>query len=48
MGFVEHTIEQIAFDSGFSSRNHFCTVFKKHFGISPMSYRSQRNIYPFA
>jgi AraC-like DNA-binding protein len=35
-------IVDISFKSGFESSTHFSHVFKKHFGISPLSYR-QRN-----
>lgn len=36
---TENSIEQISFDTGFSSRNHFCTVFRKMLGTSPLAYR---------
>ena len=36
---TDHSIEQIAFDTGFSSRSYFCTVFKEFAGISPYAYR---------
>lgn len=39
LGGTNMTIERIAFDTGFSSRSHFCTVFKKTFGITPNAYR---------
>ena len=39
---TDHSIERIAFDTGFSSRNHFCTVFRKFMGITPGTYRSNR------
>lgn len=38
---TERSIEEIALDTGFASRNHFCTVFKKFTGLSPLSYRNQ-------
>ena len=38
---TDHSIEEIALDTGFSSRNHFCTVFKKFTGLSPLAYRSK-------
>lgn len=38
---TELSIEEIAFETGFSSRSHFCTVFKAQMGISPGSYRKQ-------
>ena len=44
--YTNNTIEQIAFESGFTSRNHYCTVFKKYFGISPLSYRNKRTVIP--
>lgn len=40
---TDHTIEQIAYDTGFSSRNHFCTVFKEKVGLSPRSYRIRKS-----
>ena len=36
------SIEDIAFSTGFSSRSHFCTVFKEHTGVSPLKYRSNQ------
>ncbi|MBO5222416.1 MAG: helix-turn-helix domain-containing protein [Clostridia bacterium] len=39
---TDRSIEQIAFDTGFSSRSHFCTVFRKAFGISPGIWRKER------
>ena len=38
---TEYSIEEIAYDTGFSSRGHFCTVFKRHFGCSPLQYRNR-------
>ncbi len=35
------SIEQIAFDTGFSTRSYFCTVFKEFTGITPRQYRLQ-------
>ena len=35
------SIEEIATHTGFSSRNYFCTVFKRLYGISPLQYRKQ-------
>ena len=32
-------IIDIAFDTGFSSSNYFCSVFKKYVYCSPLSYR---------
>lgn len=34
-------IEEIAHNTGFSSRSHFCTVFKKHTGLTPGSWRNK-------
>ena len=39
---TDHSIEEIAADTGFSSRSHFCTAFKSFTGISPRRYRAQR------
>lgn len=44
--YTNNSIEQIACDTGFSSRSHFCTVFKKHFDMSPLDYRAKRS--PFS
>lgn len=33
------SITEIGFLSGFSSRTHFCTVFKEHLGVTPSNYR---------
>jgi len=38
---TDHSIEQIAFDTGFSSRSYFCTVFKEFTGVTPRQYRLQ-------
>lgn len=38
---TNRSIEEIAEDTGFSSRSHFCTAFKKITGISPRRYRAQ-------
>ena len=37
------SIEDIAFSTGFSSRSHFCTIFKEHTGVSPLKYRSNQS-----
>ena len=37
---TDNTVEQIAFDTGFSSRNHFCTVFRRIQGVTPLAYRT--------
>ena len=39
---TDHSIEQIAYDTGFSSRSYFCTVFKEFNGVTPGHYRTQR------
>ena len=39
---TDHSIEQIAYDIGFSSRGYFCTVFKEFNGVTPGQYRAQR------
>lgn len=36
---TDHSIEKIAFDTGFSSRSHFCTVFREIVGLTPKAYR---------
>ena len=41
--FTDSSVEEIAFNTGFSSRNHFCTTFKRIVGDSPLSYRGKRN-----
>ncbi len=43
--YTNNSIEQIACDTGFSSRSHFCTVFKKHFGMRPLDYRAKRSSF---
>jgi AraC family L-rhamnose operon regulatory protein RhaS len=35
------SITNIAFDSGFNSSSYFSTQFRRHFGVSPRSYRAQ-------
>lgn len=37
--YAGHSVEQIAFHTGFSSAAHFSRCFKKHFGVSPSSVR---------
>ena len=39
---TEESIESIAFSVGFSSRNHFCTAFKKLVGKTPKKYRTEK------
>ena len=36
------SIKDIALETGFSSRSHFCTVFKEHMGVSPLKYRNSK------
>ena len=43
--FSDSSIEEIAFDVGFFSRNHFCTTFKRIVGMSPLSYRVKGNAW---
>ncbi len=38
---TELSVENIAFDLGFSTRSHFCTVFKKRMGITPRNFREK-------
>jgi len=38
---TELTIQEIAEESGFEELNYFSKVFKKHFGMSPTSYRKK-------
>ena len=40
---TDHSIEQIAFDTGFSSRSHFCTVFRRIKSVTPLAYRSGKD-----
>ena len=41
--YTNNSIEQIACDTGFSTRSHFCTVFKRQFGMTPLDYRAKRS-----
>ena len=41
---TDQSVEEIAFASGFSSRNHFCTAFKKQRGLSPNTFRKKKKI----
>lgn len=43
---TNHSVEQIAFDTGFSSRSYFCTVFKEFTGISPHAFRKRNATKP--
>lgn len=36
------SVEEIAAETGFSNRNYFGKVFRHHMGISPSSYRKER------
>ncbi|WP_169512925.1 helix-turn-helix domain-containing protein [Actinopolymorpha alba] len=36
---TDRTITQIAVDLGFSSAQHFATVFREHTGLTPRAYR---------
>ncbi len=36
------TVEEIAFDCGFSSANYFGLIFKKEVGMSPLNYKKTR------
>lgn len=38
---TDRTVEQIAYDTGFSSRSHFCTVFREHMGVPPGEFRGR-------
>lgn len=42
------TLEECAVQSGFSSLQYFCRIFKKETGISPGKYRKDCDIYYFA
>ena len=39
---TDRTVEQVALDTGFSSRSHFSTVFRAHMGVSPRAFRGRR------
>ena len=39
---TDRSVEQIAFDTGFTSRSHFCTVFRRVMGASPGQWRRAR------
>ena len=36
---TEGTVEEIAYKSGFSTRNYFCKVFKKIHHYTPLEYK---------
>ena len=39
---TDESIDDIAHQTGFCSRAHFCTLFKKKLGVSPTEYRKNR------
>ena len=41
--FTDSSVEEIAFNVGFSSRNHFCTAFRQIVGVSPLTSRGKSN-----
>ena len=41
----DKSLEQIAAYLGFSSQSHFQNAFRKHTGITPGAYRSQRKMH---
>lgn len=36
---TEKTINEIAYDSGYSNPSNFCVAFKKQYGVTPLKYR---------
>jgi transcriptional regulator GlxA family with amidase domain len=36
------SIEEVAFECGFSSANYFGLIFKKEIGLSPLNYKKTR------
>ena len=38
---TDRSVEEIAFDTGFSSRSHFCTIFRARMGVSPRTFRER-------
>lgn len=38
---TDEKMDEIAYLAGFCSRTHFCTIFKKKFGVSPKEYRNR-------
>ncbi len=36
---TDNTINEIAYDSGYSSPSNFCAAFKKQYGVTPLKYR---------
>jgi AraC-like DNA-binding protein len=45
---TDSQIKQISYDLGFNSPSHFCSVFRKHFGVSPMEFRVNAEERPSA
>ena len=43
--YTNYSVMEIASETGFSTRNHFCTAFKAHYGMTPLSYRERRSPY---
>lgn len=41
---TDHTVEHVAADAGFGSLNHFYTVFKRTYHVSPHMYRKQHPV----
>jgi AraC-like DNA-binding protein len=35
-------VKEVAFQSGFASSSHFCSVFKREFDMSPLEFASTR------
>ena len=40
----EMKITEIAYATGFANAAHFCTLFKKKYGVTPMVYRTQKTL----
>jgi AraC family transcriptional regulator len=36
----DHSVKRISYDLGFRSPSHFCSLFKRYFGVSPLDYRN--------
>ena len=43
--FTDHSIAEIADETGFSTMNNFISQFKKRTGLTPTAYRRQNQIY---
>lgn len=39
---TDRQIKDIAYSSGFTNSDYFCTVFKKHYKVSPLKYRKEK------